>query len=212
MVGPWGSESSGLFLSPSISNACPLSDFILGQSISSTPWSLAVLGLHHLYISWPLVNAHLWHLLCTRTLALICHMAISEPVTTSRTLGSCTHLESGDWQPHLEEGWLPKDQKEFSSQKRRDGIKEGAVRGSPFDLYYVYFISNKVYFLHILWVVTFEWAHTHNIYMSVPKDQKEIHQYVKNIISGWGNHRLVAFYFILSISLKFPVSCSKHYF
>lgn len=168
MVGSWGSQSSGLFPSLSINNACLLSDFILGQIISSTPWSLAVLGLYHLYISWPLVNAHLWHLFCTRTLGLICHMAISEPVIMSRRLGSYTHLESGGWLLHLEEGWLPPER--FCYQKRGDGIKEGEVRGSPFDLYYIYFISNKEYFICTVWVVTFEWAHTHNIYMSFPKD------------------------------------------
>lgn len=105
---------------------------------------------------------------CTRTLGLICHMAISEPVIMSRRLGSYTHLESGGWLLHLEEGWLPPER--FCYQKRGDGIKEGEVRGSPFDLYYIYFISNKEYFICTVWVVTFEWAHTHNIYMSFPKD------------------------------------------
>lgn len=66
-------------------------------------------------------------------------------------------------------GMVAKGPERVCYQKRGDGIKEGAVRGSPFDLYYVYFISNKAYFIHILWVVTFEWAYTHNIYMSVPK-------------------------------------------
>lgn len=97
MAGSRRSESSGLFLSPSINSACFLSGLILRQIISSTPWSLAVLGLHHLYSSRLQVNAHLRHLFCTRTLALICHMAISKPITMSRRLGSYTHLESGDW-------------------------------------------------------------------------------------------------------------------
>lgn len=145
------------FLSPSISNACPLSDFILGRASPPTPLVPGSFEAHHLYISWPLVNAHLWHLLCTRTLALICHMAISEPVTTSRRLGSCTHLESGDWQPHLKRMIAKRPERVLFSERERWN-KEGAVRGSPFDLYYVYFISNKS--------VLFTYLMSSNIWMS----------------------------------------------
>lgn len=80
--------------------------------------------------------ASILHPFCTRTHALFGHTGTSEPITMSRRLRSCTPLELGDWQFHLEE------EGGACYQKRGNGMEAG--KGSRYlleiPILYVFYI------------------------------------------------------------------------